>query len=86
MMWYRSNSWRGHRRYRRGIYGFPWGLVFFLFIFSHTWWWIFVGIALTILISLMMRGWASSANANYQQPYYQPTYQQPQQPYQQSQA
>jgi hypothetical protein len=89
MFYYRNSG--GYRR-PRGIYGFPWFLLF-IFMFSfHSW-----GVFLTILfvvffINLLIRAVAStkpSANTPpYQprngnaQPYYQP-YQQPYQPYQQ---
>ena|SRR5579883_2634370 len=73
-MWYRNRT--------RGIYGFPWMLVFFLVFMTHIWQWLLLGFLLMIIMRLLMssvfaNGWNQQAN---QQPYYQPS-QPNQQPY-----
>ena len=80
---YRSPN---YRRYRRGIYGFPWGIIFFVIVLTNSWsftgiaQWILGAVLLSFLINILLRFFAKG-NSTYpqQQPYYQPTYQQPSQ-------
>ena len=81
-MWYRRRPyWR-----RRGIWGFPFMLFFFLLIFSHSWSLFLIGIVLSIILSLFIRSimaGAFGAGRPNTPPTWQQPYQQPQQPYQQ---
>src|SRR6266566_7839911 len=88
-MWYRRRPyWR-----RRGIWGFPFMLFFFILIFSHSWSLFLIGIVISIILSLFIRSIMAGAfragrpntPPTWQQPYqqyYQP-YQQPYQSYDQ---
>src|SRR6266705_1083893 len=81
-MWYRRRPyWR-----RRGIWGFPFMLFFFILIFSHSWTLFLIGIVISIILSLFIRSimaGAFGAGRPNTPPTWQQPYQQPHQPYQQ---
>src|SRR6266568_5250198 len=60
MMRYR---YRGGRRGRWGIGGFPWVLFFFFMFFNHSWSGFWIGIVITILLFLLMRAIISAASS-----------------------
>ena len=80
-MWYRRRPyWR-----RRGIWGFPFMLFFFILIFSHSWSLFLIGIVISIILSLFIRSIMAGA-FGAGRPNTPPTWQQPYQqqaPYQQ---